>query len=347
MSVLRIFGLLCAIVAFAIVFFRLRKVSSSRFDVWVLSAFGVIMLLISLFPGLVNLPSEVLSLDKYKGGRLLTLLIVSNVALWFLMIYERSKSRLQARNFDELAHNLATERFLAEYGCPIVSESILVVVPAYNESENLAHVFSSMPEKLMGLPVISIVIDDGSTDNTVEFCRNREVMVARNMVNRGGGAALRLGFQIARQSKARIVVTMDGDGQHSPEEIATLIAPVMDKQADLVIGSRILGGMEKYSQMRYAGVKFFAMLISSLIGRKITDPASGFRAFNQKVLQSCSFMQDQYHTPEMIIEVSKRGLKIVEQPVHIKRRLSGESKKGKDWKYALYFLRTIIQTWFR
>jgi len=347
MSVLRIFGLLCAVLAFAIIFFRLRKASQSRFDVWVLGIFGVIMLLISLFPGLVNLPSEVLSLDKHKGGRLLTLLIISNVVLWFLIIYERGKSRFQGQCFDDLARNLAVEQFFAQHGRGSLAESILIVIPAYNEETNLGSVLSLMPENVLEMSVVPVVVDDGSTDNTVKLCQDKSVLYARNMINRGGGAALRVGFEITRQMGAEVIVTMDGDGQHRPEEISTLVEPIINNHADLVIGSRMLGSMEKYSEVRYWGVNFFGMLISRLIGQKITDPASGFRAFNQKVLQTCSLTQDQYHTPELIIEASKRGLRIVEQPVLIKRRLSGESKKGKDWKYALFFLRTVIKTWFR
>lgn len=305
------------------------------------------MLLTSLFPELINVPSELLSLNAQKGGRLLTLLIISNVVMWFLITYERGKLRFQSSCFDELVRNQAVERFSERYKLDRETENILVLIPAYNEKNNLSIVLSQLPHKVLGLPVVPIVLDDGSTDDTALLCQDRNVMCARNIINRGGGAALRLGLEISKQMGVKTIVTMDGDGQHQPAEITTLVEPILKKQADLVIGSRILGEMENYSRIRYWGVGFFGVLISRLIGQKVTDPASGFRAFNRRVLMSCCSTQDQYHTAELIIEASKRSLCIVEKPVFIKRRLSGESKKGKEWKYAFFFLKTILKTWIR
>jgi hypothetical protein len=84
-----------------------------------------------------------------------------------------------------------------------------------------------------------------------------------------------------------------------------------------------------------------------ILGTKITDCSSGYRAFSIAVLQKCYLNQDQYHTSEMIIEASKRGFRIIEKPIHINERLSGESKKGTNWKYALFFFRAILKTWIR
>ena len=347
MSELRIFGLLCALIAFFIVSFRLRKTSSNRFDVWVFITFGLIMMFVSLFPGLINLPSEILSLDKHERDRLLTLLILSNVALWFLIIYERSKTRYNAKGFDILVRKLAVEAFFEKPVHDILPDSILIVIPAYNEANNLEYVLRSIPGESNGYIIHVLVVDDGSTDETATICQEQDTLYARNIINRGGGAALRVGFDIAKILGVKIIVNMDGDGQHIASDLDNLIGPIINNESDLVIGSRILGSMEKYSALRYFGVIFFGKLISAFVGYKISDPASGFRAFNQRVIQSCAFTQDQYYSAELIIEAIKIGLIIKEMPITIKQRHSGISKKEKDWKYALFFFRTIVKSWLK
>jgi hypothetical protein len=346
MSLLRIFGLLCAFVSLWVVFLRLRNHSKSRFDVAVLSAFGVAMLMLSLFPGTMDLPAELFSLDKHERGRLLTLLILSTVVLWFLVIYERGKSRILSQGFDQLVRSLAIDKYF-EHPSHIPAGSILVIIPSYNEESNLCRIIPDFPKEILGRCVTPLIVDDGSLDRTQELCADFAVPQARNLINRGGGAALRAGFDIALRLNVGVIVTMDGDGQHRTEEIANLVEPIINDEADLVIGSRILGNMERYSVVRYWGVVLFGRLISLLIGQRITDPASGFRAFSPIVLAKCMLIQDQYHTAELIIESAKRNLRIAESPVTIKKRLSGKSKKGKNWKYALLFFRTIVKTWFR
>lgn len=346
MSLLRLFGLICAFVSLWLVFLRLRHHSESRFDVAVLSAFGVAMLMLSLFPGLMNLPAELFSLDKHERGRLLTLLILSTVVLWFLVIYERGKTRILSQGFDRLVRSIAVDKYF-ENPPHIQDDSILVIIPTYNEESNLCQIIPDFPEDISGRPVIPLIVDDGSLDRTQDICRDFAIPQARNLINRGGGAALRAGFDIAQRLNISVIVTMDGDGQHRSEEIANLVDPIINGEADLVIGSRLLGEMESYSRLRYWGVVLFGRLVSLLIGQRITDPASGFRAFAPCVLENCVLLQDQYHTAELIIESAKHNLRITECPVTIKKRISGKSKKGKNWKYALLFFRTIIKTWFR
>lgn len=346
MSFLRVFGIILALAVFAVVFMRLRRHAESRLDIAILSAFGFGVLLVSLFPGLVNLPAEVLSLDRHERGRLLTLLIISSVLLWLLLIYERGKTKHLSLGFDNLVRSMAVDRFFKS-GFSIEPGAILVIIPAYNEENNLSHIIPDLPKEIMGKQVTPLVIDDGSKDNTSKICFDLDVPCAVNLINRGGGAALRVGFDIALQAKPDVIVTMDGDGQHRIEDIAKLVEPIVNGEAEIIIGSRLLGEMEHYSVLRYWGVVFFGRLISLLIGQKVTDPASGFRAFTPRVLETCVLTQDQYHTAELIIEAAKKRLTVQEVPITIKKRLSGESKKGKDLKYALHFLRTIIRTWFR
>jgi len=121
----------------------------------------------------------------------------------------------------------------------------------------------------------------------------------------------------------------------------------MAKEYDFVIGSRILGKREKDSRLRITGVYLFGWLISLLLGKKITDPSSGYRAFNLGIMNSIDLHEDQYHTSELIIEAVRKGIAIGERPITIVRRMYGKSKKGRNLKYALNFSRAIIKTWWR
>jgi glycosyltransferase involved in cell wall biosynthesis len=156
-----------------------------------------------------------------------------------------------------------------------------------------------------------------------------------------------MGFDIARQHGAEIVVTMDADGQHLPSEIERLVAPIVADDVDFVIGSRILGKREKDSTIRYIGIHVFNALIRLLTVAKVTDCSNGFRAFRVTELSRVLLRQDQFHTSELIIDAAKKGVRIGEAPVTVKRRLSGRSKKGKNWSYGLEFARSIFKAWWR
>ncbi len=140
---------------------------------------------------------------------------------------------------------------------------------------------------------------------------------------------------------------MDGDGQHNPTEIERLVGPILDGRADLVIGSRMAGSHEPVSVARSIGIRAFNMLINMLAGTKITDCSSGFRAVDAAFLGRVHLEQEQYHTAEMIIETAKHSGRTAEVPVAMRRRWAGQSKKGGDIVYGLFFLRTILKTWLR
>ena len=139
-----------------------------------------------------------------------------------------------------------------------------------------------------------------------------------------------------------------GIGCQSPRAESRFAFPKMiNDQYDFVIGSRILGEREKDRRLRIAGVYIFGWLISLLLGKKITDPSSGFRAFRLETVASINLHEDQYHTSELIIEAVKKGLRIGEVPITILKRKYGKSKKGHDWAYGLHFARIVVNTWWR
>ena len=227
------------------------------------------------------------------------------------------------------------------------NKRIGVVIPAYNEAENLKHLLPRIPSKIRDTEVGVLVVDDGSDDGTSLIVREHNQFVVSNPINRGGGAALRLGYDILKNSDAAVCVTMDADGQHRPEDIEELVAPILKDEYDVVIGSRILGTREKDNPVRTAGVHIFSAIISSLLGKRISDPSSGFRAFKMDKIKSIDLYEDQYHTSELIIEAVKKGLRVKEVPITILKRQFGKSKKGRDITYGLHFAKTIIKTWWR
>ena len=220
-----------------------------------------------------------------------------------------------------------------------------VVIPAYNEIANIGEILQRVLDASVEKEVL--VVDDGSDDETRQVVEDHGHCAVSNIINRGGGAALRLGYDILRDSGADICITMDADGQHRPEEIEKLVLPIINDDADVVIGSRVLGAREKDSAVRAAGVHIFGAIVSSLLGKRMTDPSSGFRAFKMDRIKDIDLREDQYHTSELIIDAVKKGLRVKEVPITILKRKYGKSKKGRNLKYGFYFAKTIIKAWWR
>jgi glycosyltransferase involved in cell wall biosynthesis len=184
-------------------------------------------------------------------------------------------------------------------------------------------------------------------------------MVCDVPVNRGQGAALRLGYRLARAGNASYIVTTDADGQYNPAEMDRVLAPIVAGQADFVTGSRRLGSQETKDMIRRSGVRFFAATISMLTGQKISDTTFGLRAMRAEVTGAVQLEQPQYQASELLIGVITHGYKLAEVPATIHRRRVGESKKGQNPLYRLHipgvnnlfygvrFARVAYGTWWR
>jgi glycosyltransferase involved in cell wall biosynthesis len=308
------------------------------------SIFNLSLIAITINPNAVNFLRDLLSLQKYQYGRILALLIVTNVILMFFSLYTASKLENLRMQFDQLIRKLGVGFF--ETASKNL-KPIMIVIPAYNEAENLRYLLPMIPAKIGITEVGVLLVDDGSEDETRQVVNEHNQLIVSNPINRGGGAALRLGYDILKSSDAAICVTMDADGQHQPEDIEALVSPIINDEYDVVIGSRILGSREKDNPIRIAGVHLFSAIISSLLGKRITDPSSGFRAFKMDKMKTIDLYEDQYHTSELIIESVKKGLRVKEVPITILKRKFGKSKKGKNLIYGLHFAKTIIKTWWR
>lgn len=332
------------IVLWAFARFRVRLIK--RHEYLLLSLFGAGLLVVAVYPDSINTLAGMLSMQDRQFGRLITLLILSNMLLWVLIFNLRSRDAGRSVQFDLLVRKLAMQRFLEKDGRDKIKE-ITVIIPALNEAENLEQILPLMPETVGGHSVGVLVVDDGSEDETVAVVKKHGCPVVSNPVNRGGGAALRLGYDIARAGGAKIVVTMDADGQHQPGEIERLVEPVLSREADFVIGSRVLGKGAGDSIVRWLGIRIFNLVINALARTRVTDCSSGYRAFSVESLTKVLLLQDRFHTAELIIDAAKKGLRIRDVPVTMLSRRFGKSKKGETLAYGFNFFGTIIKTWFR
>ncbi|MGE0858721.1 MAG: DUF2304 family protein [Gammaproteobacteria bacterium] len=347
LSNLRLAGVVVGFAVLIWTFVDLRRYRARRVDRAAIILFALASITLALFPQLVDAPAAFFGLLGVPGGRLLALLIVSTVLVWLLLI--RARSQLAALQDDLTAtlRSLAVSDFLGRHADLARTPAIWVVVPVLNEAANIGVVAARVPRALLGLPVRVLVVDDGSTDGSAAVAAQAGALVARLPRNCGGGTALLTGFDVALNENAFAIVTMDGDGQHDPAEVERLVTPLAEKRADFVIGSRVLGSRDERAGLRAIGISLFSRLINLLTGSRITDCSSGFRAISPQVLRTIQLREPQYHTPELIISVTKRRMVVAEVPIHVRSRLSGESKKGPDLRYGWRFIRSIVRAWLR
>jgi len=192
-----------------------------------------------------------------------------------------------------------------------------------------------------------VVVSDGSKDKTAGVAKTHGALVADVPVNRGQGAALRLGYRLAREGGARYIVTTDADGQYNPAEIERVLAPVVAGEADFVTGSRKLGSQETNDPVRRLGTWVFAVTISLLTRQHITDSSFGLRAMRAEVTGTVRLEQPQYQSSELLIAVLAHGFRVSEVPATIHKRQVGESKKGHNAIYGLKFAGVVLGTWWR
>jgi glycosyltransferase involved in cell wall biosynthesis len=249
---------------------------------------------------------------------------------------------------DEAIDDAAAKAFFAEFGEPAEHmPPVAIVIAAYNEQGVIGSVVDALPDSICGLAAAAVVVSDGSADGTVAEGREHRALVADVPVNRGQGAALRLGYRLAREGGARYIVTTDADGQYNPAEMERVLAPVVAGDADFVTGSRKLGSQETKDPVRRLGTWVFATTISVLTGTHITDSSFGLRAMRSEVTGVVRLEQPQYQSAELLIAVLARGFRVVEVPATIHKRQVGESKKGHNAIYGLHYAGVVAGTWWR
>lgn len=202
----------------------------------------------------------------------------------------------------------------------------VVVIPAFREAANVGQVIAGVRQQLPDATIV--VVDDHSPDDTASAAARAGATVLRLPINLGDGGARQSGFKFADRLRAPWVVQLDGDGQHRPESIPDLLAPILAGEADLAIGSRFLGLGDYQAQTgRRLGMHIFAALASWATGQRITDPTSGFRAMNRRAYRFfCgSVYPQQYPDADVLIAAQRAGLRLVEVPVLMRQSTTGQT----------------------
>ena len=225
----------------------------------------------------------------------------------------------------------------------------LVIIPAYNEEKNLPRLLERLREVCPEYDVV--VVNDCSSDHTLQICRKWGVPVIDLPVNLGIGGAVQAGYRYAQYRDYDFAVQVDGDGQHDPEYIPTLFAE-LEKGSNLCIGSRYIDkkGFQS-SKLRRFGIRYFSILIYFFTGQIIKDPTSGFRAGDRMAIRLFAYDYPRdYPEPESIVNAARQNLKVSELPVVMNRRKEGKSSitGGRSLYYMVKVsLAIIIASFYR
>jgi hypothetical protein len=344
LTALRSAGLLFGLSLIAYALIRRRALRNA--DVLILLAAGLGLALVSGTEITDKLLSA-FSFEKGNGGRILGLAVFAIFVLFLLILRALSQASRNARQLSAALEGLAWEEFRQAKLPERFRDKIAILVPAYNEAENIGYVLDRMPAEVCGVQTAVLVVDDGSRDGTGDVAGEHGAAVARHVANRGGGAALRTGYRLMVESGPLVVVTLDADGQHLPAEMERLVKPVLDGEVDVAHGSRVLGRADRNHFARELGIVFFNRLVSTITRTKVSDCSNGYRAVRTTVLPQLVLRQEQFHTSEFMIEAIKRGIPAKEVPITVERRLHGHSKKPAVVRYGLGFANAIVRTWLR
>lgn len=212
----------------------------------------------------------------------------------------------------------------------------LVIIPAFNEEGNLEKTIKDIKDNAPDFDYV--IINDCSTDKTLEMCRRHGFSYLNLPVNLGIGGAVQTGYRYAYYHGYDIAVQFDGDGQHSASHLEDMVTTLIDTESDMVIGSRFIEkeGFQS-SGLRRIGIKYFTGLIKLLTGKKITDPTSGMRMVNKKLLEKFTdeYPKD-YPEPESVVTILSEKYKVTEIPVVMNEREEGVSSIS--LKNSIYYM---------
>jgi len=257
-----------------------------------------------------------------------------------------AREQRRRRATDELIDRIAIEEF--ETAHPDAKlPPVAIVIAAYKEVDNIGRVMESLPAMLCGQGAAAIVVIDGEEDGTAEIVRKAGQFAVIAPVNRGQGAALRLGYAVARRFGATYIVTADADGQSDAADLEVVLAPVVAGEADFVNGSRRLGKTESNDQVRNLGVLVYATIITALCGTTVTDTANPMRAMKAAFSENLTLEEPQYQASELLISAIFAGARFAERPVTMRARATGASKKGGNLVYGYRYGTVVARTYLR
>ncbi len=222
------------------------------------------------------------------------------------------------------------------------NKKVLLIIPAYNEEENILKTCNKIKKENKNLDFI--VINDGSKDRTLQILKENNLPHINLVHNLGIGGAVQTGYKYALENNYDIAVQFDGDGQHDVRYVEKLIKPILDGEADFTIGSRFIEELSKFksSKARRMGINIISWFIKLFTGKKIYDTTSGFRAVNKDIIRFFAmYYPIEYPEPVSTTELLKQGKRVEEVSVEMNEREGGVSSI-RAWKNAYYMFNVIL-----
>ncbi|MEX2625777.1 MAG: lysylphosphatidylglycerol synthase domain-containing protein [Ilumatobacteraceae bacterium] len=214
---------------------------------------------------------------------------------------------------------------------------VVLFLPAHNEAPRIAEVLASVPESVQGHPVVTLVVDDGSTDSTAEIARASGATVVSHPTNRGLGAAVRTGFAAGVDLGASAVAFCDADGEYDPAELDVLVTPILAGRADYVVGSRFAGNIQHMRPHRRFGNRVLTRWLAWTVRHPITDGQSGYRALSGHAAATVDIVHDYNYAQVLTVDALRRGMRYREVPITYRFRSTGRS-----FVRLLPYLRSVV-----
>ena len=226
-------------------------------------------------------------------------------------------------------------------------KKILLVIPAYNEEESILNTYKMVENynKKNKASLEVIVINDGSRDNTKMVLEKNNIPHINLICNLGIGGAVQTGYKYALKNDYDIAIQFDGDGQHDVNYVDNIIKPIINNEANMVIGSRFVEKNKKgfkSSTARRMGIKIISFFIKIKTGKKVYDVTSGFRAIDRNLIKLFnSYYPTEYPEPISTVNAVKSGYEVAEVPVVMKEREKGKSSIS-SWKNVYYMINVVL-----
>jgi len=306
----------------------------------ILLIFWISVFIISLAPSLLDNFLQVSGLEN----RAQFLLIITIIVLIYALYTQISKNKNLSLDINRIISEIAISNFKQDAN--VIKDSIVLVIPAFNEVKSLPKVLEEIPQTILGHKISKIVIDDGSDDDTYKAAIKNNAYCLRHETNLGQGSALITGINFASKNSPKVIVTFDADGQHSSIDLQNLLKPILSNECEMTVGSRFIGNQEYVNTERLVGIQFFTNLINFLCKSNISDCTNGLRAFTPKILNTIKLREKKFSAPEILVETLMKGFKVKNIPTTIKKRVAGQTKKPR-LGFAWGLFRVIMTTWLK
>jgi len=222
---------------------------------------------------------------------------------------------------------------------------LTILIPAYNEEGTIKQVIKQIPRSIESIRDIEIiVIDDGSSDNTAKIALDSGAFVYSLINNQGLAKAISYGFEKCLEHKADMLVILDADNQYDSKEIPLLIKPIIEHKADIVLGDRQVNKLDHMSLQKRIGNQMVSKLVSRLVGQKINDGQTGFRAFNRNALNKLHIFSGYTYTQETLLQSKYKNLKLLEVPITFRRRADKSRLISNIFTYAFRTVSLVAST---